>query len=307
MAWLHASGPREGFRQLREDGLPLPELRRIYARQMLALADALGNGRLEDAFAAVPRERFLGAGPWRIMTPWSPYVTVPHSEQALIYQDVVVALDETRGVNNGSPSLHARWMHLAAPREGETVVHVGCGAGYYTAILAELVGVSGQVTAIEFDWGRAESAARNLQDRPNVRVIPGDGHAWPREPADVVYVNFAAPRPADTWIDNLRIGGRLIFPLGVPREGPGAAAGLNALAVLAKRLEAGYAATGLGSVSFVYAEGVEANVNVDSLRQSLARGGWHDIRSLHWKTLADPQRCWVQCEDWALSFDAPAA
>jgi len=287
--------------------LTLPELRRIYARQMLALADALGDGRLENAFAAVPRERFLGADEWRIMTPWSPYATIPNSEPALIYQDVVVALDEARGVNNGSPSLHARWMHLAAPRAGETVVHVGCGTGYYTALLAELVGAGGQVTAIEYDLGRAESAAHNLLDRPNVSVIPGDGYSWPREPADVVYVNFAAPRPAEAWIDNLRIGGRLIFPLGVPREGPGAAAGLNALALLVKRLEAGYAATGLGPVSFVYAEGVGEDVNVDSLRQSLARGGWQDIRGLRWKTPADAQRCWVRSKDWALSFDEPTA
>lgn len=285
--------------------MTLPQLRRVYARQMLALADALGDGRLEDAFAAVPREHFLGTDTWRIMTPWSPYVTVPSSEPVLIYQDIVVALDEARGVNNGSPSLHARWMHLAAPRADETVVHVGCGAGYYTAILAELAGAGGRVIAIEYDRGRAESAARNLQDRPNVSVISGDGYAWPQEPADVVYVNFAAPQPAAAWIDKLRIGARLIFPLGVPREGPGAAAGLNALALLVTRREAGYAATGLAPVSFVYADGKRENASIDLLRRSLARGGWQDIRSLCWKTPADAQRCWLHSGDWALSFDEP--
>src|SRR4029079_4443088 len=83
----------------------------------------------EDAFAAVPRESFLGEGPWRILTPWSPYTTVPERDPALIYQDVVVALDEERGVNNGSPSLHARWMHLVSPRRGERIAHVGAGVG----------------------------------------------------------------------------------------------------------------------------------------------------------------------------------
>ena len=102
---------------------------------MLALASALDNTQLEDAFAAVPRESFLGKGPWRIMTPWSPYATVPEHDPTLIYQDVVVALDEARGVNNGSPSLHAHWMHLLAPRPGERVAHIGTGAGYYSAIL----------------------------------------------------------------------------------------------------------------------------------------------------------------------------
>src|SRR4029079_2630330 len=123
---------------LREALLALAELRRVYARQMLALANALADTRLEDACAAVPRESFLGEGPWRILTPWSPYTTVPERDPALIYQDVVVALDEERGVNNGSPSLHARWMHLVSPRRGERIAHVRAGAGHYSAICGEL-------------------------------------------------------------------------------------------------------------------------------------------------------------------------
>jgi protein-L-isoaspartate(D-aspartate) O-methyltransferase len=154
--------------------LELAELRRIYARQMLALANALADTQLEDAFAAVPRESFLGNGSWRIMTPWSPYTTVPEQDPALIYQDVVVALDEERGINNGSPSLHARWMHLVSPRRGERVAHIGAGAGYYAAILAELVGNEGRVAAVEYDAGRAQSARDNLKDRSNVEVIAAD-------------------------------------------------------------------------------------------------------------------------------------
>ena len=206
---------------------------------MLTLASAGTDRRLENAFAAIPRESFLGSGQWRILTPWSPYTPVPERDPALIYQDVVVALDEERGVNNGSPSLHARWMHLVSPSRGEKVAHIGAGTGYYTAILAELVGEDGYVTAVEYDAGRAESAKENLKDRRNVDVVHADGRAWPKDPTDVVYVNFATPRPADAWIDNLAVGGRLIFPLGVPREGPrgGGRSGLNALAVIVQRLD----------------------------------------------------------------------
>jgi protein-L-isoaspartate(D-aspartate) O-methyltransferase len=243
---------------------------------MLALASALDNTQLEDAFAAVPRESFMGKGPWRIMTPWSPYATVPETDPTLVYQDVVVALDEERGVNNGSPSLHARWMHLVSPRQGEKVAHIGAGTGYYTAILAELVGEEGYVTAVEYDAGRAESAKENLKDRRNVEVTHADGRAWPKNPADVVYVNFATPRPADAWIDNLAVGGRLIFPLGVPREGlrGGGRSGLNALAVLVTRLDEGYAASGLDAVSFVFAEGESSPSSdmVARLQRSLERG-----------------------------------
>lgn len=49
--------------------MDLAELRRVYARQMLALANASTDKPLEDAFAVVPRENFLGEGRWRIMTP----------------------------------------------------------------------------------------------------------------------------------------------------------------------------------------------------------------------------------------------
>jgi protein-L-isoaspartate(D-aspartate) O-methyltransferase len=291
--------------------LDLAELRRIYARQMLALASALDDTQLEDAFAAVPREGFLGKGPWRIMTPWSPYATVPEQDPALVYQDVVVALDEERGVNNGSPSLHAHWMHLLAPRPGERVAHIGAGAGYYSAILAQLVGRAGHVTAVEFDVQRAQSAKQNLDHRSNVDVVAADGRHWPQQPADVIYVNFATPRPADAWIDNLAVGGRLIFPLGVPREGPrgGGKNGLNALAVIVKRLDEGYAATGLGPVSFVFAEG-ESGASFDQvgrLQSSLEGGGWDKIRSLVWNKTADEATCWCSGDGWALSFEEPAA
>jgi protein-L-isoaspartate(D-aspartate) O-methyltransferase len=176
-------------------GMDLADLRRVYARQVLTLANALNNASLEAAYAAVPRERFLGRGEWRINTPWSIGALIPN-DPVLIYQDVVVALDRERGVNNGSPSLHAHWLDVVAPGRGEHVAHIGAGTGYYSAILAELVGDGGRVTSIEFDATLAAHAQRNLAGRPNVSCIKGNGFDWPQEAVDVVYVNFAASRPA---------------------------------------------------------------------------------------------------------------
>ena len=57
------------------------------------------------------------------------------------------------------PSYHAPLIASAGIREGEHVVHVGAGTGYYTAIMAHLTGRGGRVTAIEFDPALARRSA----------------------------------------------------------------------------------------------------------------------------------------------------
>ncbi len=109
--------------------------------------------------------------------------------------------------------MHAELLHFAAIRAGEHVVHIGAGAGYYSAIMAELAGNDGRVTAIEFAADLAARATKNLSDRPNVTVIHGDGSVVLFDDADVIYVNAGATHPADNWLDRLNVGGRLILPL----------------------------------------------------------------------------------------------
>lgn len=92
--------------------------------QMLAIAGVSDDPRLEAAFAAVPRERYLGPPPWRISR-WAGYLPLPAADSALAYQDVLFALSPERGVNNGSPSLHAGWLHQARIEPGERVAHLG--------------------------------------------------------------------------------------------------------------------------------------------------------------------------------------
>lgn len=286
--------------------MELADVRRVFARQMLSIADAAEDQRLEDAFASVPREKFLGEGPWHILSHWS-LNTFVDRDPSLIYQDVVVAIDEERGVNNGSPSLHARWMHLVAPKEGDTVAHIGAGNGYYSAILSELVGPDGQVIAVEYDEKSAQRAKVNLADRKNVSVIHGNGFDWPKDKTDIVYVNFASPRPAAAWIEKLRKGGRLAFPLGVPP--PSRRSGgmnVNAVSFLVTRLNGDYAAAPIAPVSFVFTEGLAPEPKDKELKvlyKSLRNGGWDDVKSLIWRKPVDDARCWYVGPDWALSFD----
>jgi protein-L-isoaspartate(D-aspartate) O-methyltransferase len=186
-------------------------VRRAYAKEIVATS-GIPDARVETAFAELRREDFLDPGPWLVIGDRGDYVPTPSADPAYPYLDHVVGI-----LPDGQPSLHAKLLAHAGPQEGDHVVHVGAGTGYYTAIIAHLVGRSGKVTAIELDPDLADRARVNLSSYPNVSVICGNGAAVPVDAADVVYVNAGATRPAEAWLDGLAEGGRLILPLTTSR------------------------------------------------------------------------------------------
>lgn len=195
----------------------LEAARAFYARLVAAGA---GRGeladRIGDAFAFVPREHFLGRGPWsvpRFVNGGSAYVETPSNDPIFVYQNILIALDRDKGINNGEPWLHGEMIAALDPDRGDTVLHVGCGTGYYTAILAQLVGPSGRVIAYEIEPKLAETAEACLEPWENVTIESesGAGHRLPT--ANAVYVNAGATRPEAAWLDALSNGGRLVFPL----------------------------------------------------------------------------------------------
>ena len=159
-------------------------IRAAYAKQVLAAANVV-DARVTQAFATIPREDFLGPGPWLVRRWLRDYVSTPDADPVYLYTDDLVALVPERGLNNGQPSLHAYLIHQASPVAGEHVVHVGTGTGYYTAILAHLVGPSGRVTGIEYDGALAARARANLAPYANIAVIEGDGTQVPFDDADI--------------------------------------------------------------------------------------------------------------------------
>jgi protein-L-isoaspartate(D-aspartate) O-methyltransferase len=167
--------------------------------------------RLERAFALVPREMFLGPPPWRLID------VRRHDEETTddprrLYRDVLVTLDEEKGINNGEPCLHAAWMAAIAPRSGETVAHIGAGTGYYSAILAVLVLPDGKVHAFEIEPRLAAQARLNLAPFQNVDVVTGDATVLPLLASDIIYVNAGVVAPPVSWLRALDPGGRLVFP-----------------------------------------------------------------------------------------------
>jgi protein-L-isoaspartate(D-aspartate) O-methyltransferase len=191
-----------------------PSLAEIRARYAHLLIERFGaaDAALEAAFARVPREKFLGRGPWRIAAAGA-YRLSDSDDPREVYVDNLIALDAARHINNGEPSAHALWIHALALMPGERVNHIGAGTGYYTAILAELVGEAGRVEAFEIDPDLAARAATNLGDRGNVVVHAESGVDRALPLADAIYVNAGATGPNEAWLDALNVGGRLVFPL----------------------------------------------------------------------------------------------
>jgi protein-L-isoaspartate(D-aspartate) O-methyltransferase len=288
------------------DEAELKICRHAYAVQMLAKAGVEQDEALLSAFSTVPREDFLGPPPWK-MRDWKRYVEVPSSDPVVLYQDLLFALQADRQVNNGSPSLHAGALHRLALRKGETVCHIGAGSGYYTAIIAEIVGETGRVMAVEFDAELARQARRNLERYANVEVVHGDGLEWPREPADAIYVNFALHHPAEPWIDKLATGGRLLFPLGTPAMGAeGRLLGVTAQAAffLISRERDELSARFLQPVNFVWGEGISGDLSTyAALDRAFHAGGLNRIHALRWSAVKTEQE-WYSQERWGLVMAA---
>ena len=278
----------------------LVTIRRLYARQMLALAGHTDNPRLERAFSAVAREDYLGPPPWTMLADRRGGAPLPQSDAAMLYQNVLVQLDPDRSVNNGSPALHAHWLDALAVGPGEDIVHLGAGTGYYTALLAELAGPSGRVTAVEYDPALAAAAARNLAHYGQVSVIAGDGAGFPETPVDGIYVNFGVEQPMPAWIDQLRDGGRLVFPLGC-RHGRSIHGGGFRI----QRQAGGFTAEFLGPAFFVAAEAAPAVPASQRARLHAAfqSGLAKQVKSFIWQRANRANRCWFAAADWAFGLD----
>src|SRR6202020_3010750 len=93
--------------------------RRSYAAEITRVA-GVSYPRIEAAFAAVLREDFAGPPPWRIGS-GGVFGLTSSDDPARLYEDVLVAIDARRGINNGQPSLHAQSIDALGVSEGGTV------------------------------------------------------------------------------------------------------------------------------------------------------------------------------------------
>ena len=281
---------------------PIEGARRWYAEELRFTANVSSHAVIE-AFATVPRERFVGAGPWRIRSPgWrlgpgDDYWTTEGADPRDVYHDVLIALDEERGINNGQPSLWAGLFDQVGITAGEYVLHLGCGTGYYTAIAAELASAHGKITAVEIDPELAARARTALAPWPQASVLNADGSSISLDPADMIIAGAGATHPLPAWLDALNKGGRLLLPMTASDQWGGI--------VLVTRQSAGaYAARFLRPAGFIDFAGARSPDISRRLAEAFRRDRGIPVKSLRRAPDEPDETCWLAGEGWWLSTAA---
>jgi protein-L-isoaspartate(D-aspartate) O-methyltransferase len=272
----------------------LAEARRWFAEELRAIGH-IGDERVVEAFATVPRERFAGPGPWRIFHLADGYWSTPDADPSHLYHNILIALDEARGLNIGEPLLWARHFDRIGVKEGDRVLQIGAGSGYYTAILAHLAGPGGRVDAIEIDEPLAAAAKRNLETSPTAHVRRGDASRPIDGQWDVIVAFAGATTPLDWWLDALDDGGRLLLPLTANGRRGGLMLRLDRRGKI-------LAARSAGWVGFYPCAGARIEEDATALEQALGDpAGQQAVRNLRRDHHEKEDSCWLHGRGWCLS------
>ena len=152
--------------------------------------------RVLAAMERVPRELFL-----------------PEAQRGRAYEDA--ALPIGGGQTMSQPYMVAKMSELLSLDGDERVLDVGTGSGYHAAVLAEL---ADEVVTIERAPELAARAREALAaagyDNVDVRVGDGTLGVPDRAPYDAIVVAAAAPVLPESLYDQLKIGGRIVVPVG---------------------------------------------------------------------------------------------
>jgi len=185
---------------------------------------------VKDAINKVPREEF--------MTP---------ETKNYAYLDRPIPLEEGQTIS--APHMVAIICERLALEKGMKVLEIGTGFGYNAAVVAEILGPNGHVYTIERIETLKNIAEKNLKRTgysKNVTVILGDGTKGYAEnaPYDRIYATASAPKVPEPLKQQLKIGGRLLTPIGRDTS-------IQELLCLIRVDENDYKSYNLGGVVFV--------------------------------------------------------
>jgi protein-L-isoaspartate(D-aspartate) O-methyltransferase len=145
------------------------------------------------------------------------HLFVPTGVQHRAYEDAPLPIGHGQTISQ--PWVHAKYLELLALTGDEKVLEVGTGSGFQSALLTRL---AGQVFSIERIASLAEEARESLKRAGIERVVQrvGDGTlGWPEfAPFDAILVGAASPSVPQPLIDQLKVGGQLLIPVGGREE-----------------------------------------------------------------------------------------
>jgi protein-L-isoaspartate(D-aspartate) O-methyltransferase len=259
---------------------------------------------LIEGLAAVPRESFMGPGPWKIVRAADMakgYQLTPDDDPRHLCDNVLVALDEQRRLNNGEPLALLLFLDSLSLSAGDGFLHVGCGVGYYTAIAAHAIGPHGRVVAVEIDPALAARAKLNLQSYETAEVIANDGTLDRVGTFDAIFINAGCTRPLSIWLDQLAVGGRLLVPLtvGLPTM-PGIGAGSM---LLVTRGATEYSAKFTSPVGIFHCAGARLAAEEELLAKAFAGGAGQAVCRLRRDAHGPGPNCWLHAGDFCLESD----
>lgn len=155
--------------------------------------------RVEEAINKVPRHLF-----------------VPENVRSRAYIDSPQPIGQGQTIS--APHMVAMMVEKLDLKEGHKVLEVGGGRGYHAAVIAEVVGEEGKVITVELLESLASDAEKVLKRAgyDNVQVVTGDGSKGFEEnaPYDRISVACGAPEIPPPLIKQLKVGGKILIPVG---------------------------------------------------------------------------------------------
>jgi len=279
----------------------LQDRRRFYAEEIQTTAN-IRTPALVDALANVPREKFLPPGPWTIRSEVDlgagPRRT-PDADPRHVYHNITIAIDAERQLFNGAPGLVGTCIDALELTAGTRALHVGCGTGYYSALMAHVVGRAGSLISFEIDEALAARARTNLSEIPWVEVRHGNGTEVAPNSLDAIFVNAGMTHPHDSWLNALVPGGRLLMPLTftVPQMGP---LGKGVMALVTRNGDEWSARVVTMTMIYSGLELRDDRMN-DRVRDAFMKGGLPSFKRMRRDPHEPASSCWLHGETFCFS------